>query len=45
MKEVRERQILFVITYMWSLKNKQVNITKQKWSHRYKEQASGYQWG
>lgn len=37
MKEVRERQILFVIAYMWNLKNKQVNITKQKSSHRYKE--------
>ena len=21
------------------------NITKQKWTHRYREQSSGYQWG
>ena len=25
--------------------NKQMNITKQKQTHRYREQTSGYQWG
>ena len=25
--------------------NKLVNITKKKQTHRYREQASGYQWG
>ena len=32
---------------MWNLKkyNKLVNITKNKQSHRYREQAGGHQWG
>ena len=36
----REKQILYVITYMWNLKNKtkkikkKMNITKQKQTHR-----------
>ena len=25
--------------------NKPVNITKEKQTHRYREQTSGYQWG
>ena len=25
--------------------NKLENITKKKWTHRYREQTSGYQWG
>ena len=25
--------------------NKVVNITKKKWTHRHREQTSGYQWG
>ena len=33
------------ITYMWNLKNKPVNITKKKQTHRYREQTHGYQWG
>ena len=35
----------YVITYMWNLKNKGMNITKQKQTHRYREQTTGYQWG
>ena len=32
---------------MWNLKkeNKQINMTKQKWTHRYRKQISGYQYG
>ena len=37
--------MLYSITYMWNLKNKQVNITNKKQIHRYTEQTSGYQWG
>ena len=37
------------ITYMWNLKKKkkiQMNLfTKQKQTHRYRKQTSGYQWG
>ena len=33
------------ITYMLNLKNKLVNITKTKQTHRYREQTSAYQWG
>ena len=29
---------------MWNLKNN-TNTTKQKQIHRYREEASGYQWG
>ena len=35
-KSDRERQIIYIITYMWNLKNK-MNITKQKQTHRYKK--------
>ena len=46
-KSDRERQILYVISYMKNLKNwsKRFYITKQKQSHRQREQRSGYQWG
>ena len=30
---------------MWNLKNKLVNITKKKHTHRYREQTSDYQSG
>ena len=46
-KPVRQRQILYDITYMWNLKNysKLVNITK-KADSRCKENTSGHQgWG
>ena len=39
----RERQIPYAITYMWNLKHKQMNITKQ--IHRHREQTSGNQQG
>ena len=50
------RQIIYPLshqgspfTYMWNLKNKTseriFNISKQKWTHRYREQSSGYGWG
>ena len=42
-KSDRERQILHVITYMQDLKNKLVNITKKKQTHRYREQTSSCQ--
>ena len=34
LSEICQRQILYVVTYMWKLKNKQMNITKQKQTHR-----------
>ena len=34
-----------VITYMWNIKIKQMYITKQKQTHRYRKQTSGYQQG
>ena len=37
--------MLYDTTYMWNLKNKLVNITKKKQTHRYREQTSGYHWG
>ena len=44
MKEVRERQILYDITYIWNLKNTtNVNITKKQ-TDKYREQTSNYQW-
>ena len=46
-KSHREKQILFLyyISYMQNLKNKIMNITKKKQTHRYREQTSGSQWG
>ena len=40
-----ERQILYVITYIWNLKINHMNITKQKETRKYREQTGGYQWG
>ena len=44
-KSDRERQILYDIIYVWNIKNKLVNITEKKQTHRYREQTSGYQRG
>ena len=41
----RERQILYNIIYMWNLKSKTNEQTKQKQSHRYREQTDGCQSG
>ena len=41
----RERQILYNIIYMWNLKSKTNEQTKQKQSHRYREQTDGCQRG
>ena len=43
----RERQIMYDITYMRNLKiyNKGIYIAKEKLTHRYRKQISGYQWG
>ena len=44
-KSDRERQTLH-ITYMWNLENNKLeNVTKEKQTHRYRGQISGYQWG
>ena len=47
LSEIRERQILYDITYMYNVKkyNKLVHITKKKHIHRYREHIRGYQWG
>ena len=47
-KSDKEWQILYDITYMWNLKNntnEHILIAKQKQTHKYWEQTSGYQWG
>ena len=44
MKEVRQRQMLYAITYIWNVKTELVNITKNKRTLGYREQT-GYQWG
>ena len=46
-KSDRERQIPYDFTYMWNIKNqnKWTNITKQKQTHRYREQTGGCQRG
>ena len=36
--------MLYNITYVWNLKNKLVNITKKKQTHRHREQIRGYLW-
>ena len=43
--EVRERQLLHDIAYMWNLlKMAQINfLTKHKQSHRHRKQTYGYQ--
>ena len=43
--QARQRQILYIITYMWNLKNKsQIYIVKQKQTHQYRKQTSGFSW-
>ena len=38
--------MLYVITYMWNLKNKtNIYTTKHKQTHRHRGQTSGSQWG
>ena len=44
-KSDREGQIWYDFTNMWNLKNRGTNITKQKQSHRYREQTGGRQSG
>ena len=45
-KVVRERPILYDITYTWNLKIIQMNLhTKQKETHRHRKQTYGYQRG
>ena len=41
----REKYILNAITYTWNLKDKQMSITEQKQTHRYREKASSCHWG
>ena len=41
----RERQVLYVITYMWNVKYETNEYKKTKQTYREKEQTSGYQWG
>ena len=38
-KSDRESQILYVITYMWNLKNKPVYITEKKKTHRWRKRT------
>ena len=45
LSKMGQRQILYDLTYMLNIKNKLVNITKKKQTHRYKEQTSGYERG
>ena len=40
-----EKDKYCMISHVWNLKNKLVNITKMKQTHRYREQTSGYKWG
>ena len=40
-----ENNIMHDITYIWKLKKKSSKYSKKKQTHRYREQASGYQWG
>ena len=41
----RERQILYIFTFMWNPKNKAHEQIEQKQMHRYREQTSVYQRG
>ena len=45
LSKIGQGQILYDLIYMLNIKNKLVNITKKKQTHRYKEQTSGYQRG
>ena len=41
----RERQILYIITYMWNLKDETKEwIWQALRKQRYREQTNGYQW-
>ena len=43
LNKIRQRQILFDITYMWNLKIIQINLyTKQKQTHRHGKQIYSY---
>ena len=44
-KSDRERQIPYDFTYMWNIKSKISKQTKQKQTHRYREQIEGWQMG
>ena len=37
LSEINQRQTLYFITYVWSLKNKNMNMRKWKQAHRYRE--------
>ena len=39
MKKVRQKQILYDITYMWNPKNTNESIYKQKQTHRHTKQT------
>ena len=39
--QTEKEKYCYFITYMWNLKHKQMDITKQKQTHRYREQTSG----
>ena len=41
----RRRQVSYDFTYMWNLKNKINEQTKQKWIHGYRDQPGGFQSG
>ena len=44
-REVREKQTLYDITYVWNLKYDTSELThKQKQTHRHRKQSYGYQW-
>ena len=46
MKQVRERQIPYDVTYMWNPKYAQMNpSTKQEWIHGHIDQTCGCQEG
>ena len=44
-KTKRKTNTVWYHLYVKSKKIKRVNIRKQKQTHRYREQTSGYQWG
>ena len=46
-KSEREKQILYINAYMWNLRKLvwMILFTKQKWSHRHREQTYRYQGG
>ena len=44
LSQLGERQIL-CYHFIWNLKINHMNITKQKETHKYREQTGGYHWG